>query len=59
MELTKEFAEAIVNDFNYDDGDTFQCLSCNGWGDYAGNITHTSTCVVPKAILYLQETDGD
>lgn len=59
LELVEEFADAVANDLIYDDGEIFQCLSCNGYGDYAENIKHTSSCVVPKAKLYLQELDGD
>lgn len=58
MELKRELAEAVANDFIYDDGETFQCLSCSAFGEFAGNIKHTSACIVPKANLFLNELDN-
>jgi len=59
MTLKKEMAEAIINDMIIDDGDQAECISCNSFGDYPGNVNHTSNCIVLKAKSFLQENSGD
>lgn len=58
MSLKKRMAEAIVNDFIVDDGDSAECLSCTSFGDYPENIKHTSSCIVVEAKVFLREVEN-
>lgn len=59
MDLKVRMAEAIVNDFIFDDGHVAECLACNSFGDFPGNINHTSSCIVLEAKSFLKELENE